>query len=369
MSQERSGDVAAAPVQFPAVTLKPSANQTIEQFFATVPASRSPSSLADFGYVYNQQGALVQKSNGLPFVWMGQKHYDKLGDAIVEELYRMLEQKYAMSRLQVPFDAVNNEPTCPIFVSPGFEAKASVMYLCQGSGAVRPGMWARALCINESLQTGSIFRYVDEAYKRGWGVVVVNPNENVKLDDSVPEPAPEGPNGDTMQYWLGTADSDWKRFCHLRNQKLTPIRGSRSPMEHAHYVYHHLLMRQAPQVRNIFIVAHSFGGRCTTAIVRNETADVAARVRAIAFTDAINDLDRSDDALVKKIMQGRCINWVASHAPLDTPERGGRLGCRELSSGHVKHENTSESCRTSVFAYFDQVLEATATSSGNETKK
>ena len=37
----------------------------------------------------------------------------------------------------------------PIFVSPNLDTKATVLLLVQGSGAVRPGIWARALCIND----------------------------------------------------------------------------------------------------------------------------------------------------------------------------------------------------------------------------
>ena len=37
----------------------------------------------------------------------------------------------------------------PIFVSPNLDQKATVLLLVQGSGAVRPGIWARALCIND----------------------------------------------------------------------------------------------------------------------------------------------------------------------------------------------------------------------------
>jgi hypothetical protein len=37
----------------------------------------------------------------------------------------------------------------PIFVSPDIATKSTVLLLVQGSGAVRPGIWARALCIND----------------------------------------------------------------------------------------------------------------------------------------------------------------------------------------------------------------------------
>ena len=40
-------------------------------------------------------------------------------------------------------------------------------------------MWARALCINDSLAEGTIFSYLEEALlARDWGILVLNPNQN-----------------------------------------------------------------------------------------------------------------------------------------------------------------------------------------------
>lgn len=47
-----------------------------------------------------------------------------------------------------------------------------LILLIQGSGAVRAGQWARALTINDSLHTGSIFPYLKQAKENGYGVIV-----------------------------------------------------------------------------------------------------------------------------------------------------------------------------------------------------
>lgn len=39
-------------------------------------------------------------------------------------------------------------------------------------------MWARAVCINDSLEMGSILPYLVRAKKNGLGVIVFNPNRN-----------------------------------------------------------------------------------------------------------------------------------------------------------------------------------------------
>jgi hypothetical protein len=44
--------------------------------------------------------------------------------------------------------------------------------------SLRPGVWARSLCINDSLRTGSMFPYFDRAIEEGYGIIVLNPNLN-----------------------------------------------------------------------------------------------------------------------------------------------------------------------------------------------
>ena len=43
---------------------------------------------------------------------------------------------------------------------------------------MRAGVWARSVCMNESLDLGSMFYFLDEAKKRNMGAIVFNPNFN-----------------------------------------------------------------------------------------------------------------------------------------------------------------------------------------------
>ena len=53
--------------------------------------------LQEFGYFYNENGELRQIAKpDEPFAWLGQKHYDYLGEAVVEELYKIMETKYGL---------------------------------------------------------------------------------------------------------------------------------------------------------------------------------------------------------------------------------------------------------------------------------
>ena len=343
---------------------------------ATVPRTTNPTCLADFGYEYTADGRLVQQATKAPFAWLGQKHYDFLGEAIVNDLYAMLEARFGLERVPFPAHPVSEKGkaagdsrvTAPVFVSPGFEKAETLVILCQGSGAVRPGMWARALCINNSLKEGTIFTYLEEIQKRGWAVIVCNPNQS----SVVPQPTQVQVNlslEDACDFWLGTPDPQWKRMNLEREKSAAAVEGCETPMDHICTVWEQLVRPAA--AKRVPIIAHSFGGICTTTLACDFPDEFDARVPAIAWTDAINNVERclsqspkcpADRKLATKmlsdrmaVIRDRSVNWVASTAKLDTPLRSPSK-CVELSAGHDTHEWTSAACWTSVFKFLDKKI-------------
>lgn len=89
-----------------------------------------------------------------------------------------------------------------------------------------------------------------------------------------------------------------------------PIPLNRSPEEHVVCVWDTLVQRA--QAKHIGIVAHSYGGVATMALLRARTDDVYARVPAIAFTDAVHSVSVRDPQKVRDIIRDRSINWVSS---------------------------------------------------------
>lgn len=56
--------------------------------------------------------------------------------------------------------------------------------------SISAGQWARALCINDSLDVGAILGYLSKAIKAGFAVIVFNPNLNyqpLNLEDARPK--------------------------------------------------------------------------------------------------------------------------------------------------------------------------------------
>jgi hypothetical protein len=148
-----------------------------EAMMKTVPATTCPKTLADFNYAYDSEGCLRTLDGGFGFHFVSQQHYDALGDIIVRHLQLTMMREYRLIEHKLPEGADPDGPKNNIFVSADWQTCDVLLLIIQGSGAVRPGQWARALCINDSIHIGSILPYLEEARSRHWGVMVFNPNQ------------------------------------------------------------------------------------------------------------------------------------------------------------------------------------------------
>lgn len=116
-------------------------------------------------------------------------------------------------------------PKCNIFISEDFHTnKDKCLVLIQGTGAVRAGVWARSVCVNQNLHLGSMLPMIEFAHANKYSVIVLNPNMAV-------DPCTN-----------------------------SPISINRTMQTHCDYVWKHFIS-DCPAER-IAIVAHSAGGRC-----------------------------------------------------------------------------------------------------------
>eukprot|EP01012_Entosiphon_sulcatum_P019104 TRINITY_DN23938_c0_g1_i3.p1 TRINITY_DN23938_c0_g1~~TRINITY_DN23938_c0_g1_i3.p1 ORF type:complete len:351 (-),score=53.69 TRINITY_DN23938_c0_g1_i3:63-1094(-) len=313
----------------------------------TVPRTPNPTSLAEFGYRYNERGELRHVDTNKPFAWLGQKHYDAIGDIIVKHIQDLMKEEGLIEEF-IP--SLECESRCNIFRTPDALTNPDrLMLLIQGSGAVRAGQWARALCINATLEQGTILPYLKRAREAGFGVIVFNPNFN-----AVPAPLPPQEFEDPFQFWLGTPDAEWKKLQQRREAHATPIPGSTSPEEHTVTVWDMFGAKAA--ARAVVIVAHSYGGINTLALLRDRERQIEPRLKGIALTDALQKSKYFTTPLsVQKIMARTSLNWVASNNPLDSPEPS-KFNYKRVSAGHDTHEYTSSACIESVFRWLEEKL-------------
>jgi len=259
-----------------------------------------------------------------------------------------LGSKYGLKEVWLPVGAKEGEPRCNIFMSDdALTNTQKLLLLVQGSGAVRPGQWARALCINDTLDMGTIFPYLERAKNAGYGVIVFNPNENSVVIDT-----------DNKDHLMKKAFLTAKKPPGMLNigsgskpPRRAPIPGNDSPPGHTIYVWDQFVTKA--KAEKIAIVAHSAGGHCTMCLLRERTDEVLPRLKVIAFTDSVHSLALREKKVVKKFLKENAINWVKSDRPLDSKitdyDRSG--GCKEVSAGHPKHEWTSGCSVESVFKF------------------
>ncbi|XP_053611254.1 FAM172 family protein homolog CG10038 [Plodia interpunctella] len=277
----------------------------------------------DLGYDFNAEGQLRKiGADGLltsePFQFNVsdkhqecQAHYEKLGDAITNYIYHLLETQENLVRLTVPEGS--SEGTF-IFVSKDYDKKDVLMILINGSGAVRAGQWARSLIINDCLDMGTQIPYIQKAQSKGYGVMVLNTNDNCL------------PNG--------------KKIPH-----------SSTAEEHARYIWDTYVGKA--NANSIVIVAHSYGGVVTLTLADQLKNKFDDRVKAIAFTDSVHSFSNIKMSKhFKEISQ----NWISSSAAVDTPMNTPEFDCLRVSAGHPKHEMTSYACMDSVFKFIEDKL-------------
>ncbi|KAJ2832012.1 hypothetical protein GGI24_001382, partial [Coemansia furcata] len=174
--------------------------------------------LSELGYEFDlTNGKLRNTSTGEPYkysVFGSDKKknadlYHSLLAPASRDVYRVLvESDLGMEPIAVP-DA--RQPHCNIYVTPDGLSKKHLVVIITGHG-VCGGVWAWNVLVKEGLRAGSVVEYVRGCVRRGYGVLVLNPNENIVAPDGFPE---------TFNTYAGHS---------------TPIHGSETPDEHVGYV-------------------------------------------------------------------------------------------------------------------------------------
>jgi hypothetical protein len=291
--------------------------------------------ISDFNYEY-KDGKLRNIDNGEPFAFINQSHYNAMGDAIVKHIQDTMKEKFHFEEHFVDSKKQNN-----IFLSKdALTNPDKLLIIIQGSGAVRPGQWSRALCINDSLHTGACLDYIEQAMNEGYAVMVLNPNTVLAPKNEI--------NVEKRDTFLTSEVT-------LQNVEWEPIEHSSSSSEHVIYCYDEYISKS--KAKNICIVAHSAGGSATISLL-DARFESLKNLKAIGFTDSVHFAYKDLSKECKEFLKNSAINWVKSDKPLDTKfEFRESAGCPEVSAGHTKHENTSSSCQVSLFKFLNEKLE------------
>lgn len=273
----------------------------------------------DTGFYFTESGEFLDESNS-KFVFAvsdshneNQARYEKIGDAVTEYIYKLMEEKFQLERIRIPVEIESSEPASFVFASANFrESKKNKLVLINGSGAVRAGQWARSIIVNNNLYSGSMLPYIGWAKDNDFDILVLNTNES----------------GSKMK-------------------------GSEDPFDHAQTVWNNFL--NGIHQKCVYIVAHSFGGVVVQKLIK-KNLNFDEIVSKIAFTDSVHMGKVGSETTP-------CINWVTSSKPVDT-YLGGGIGASKRSAGCRDHPWTSHFAMDSIFSWF---MEDTANLNDIET--
>ncbi|XP_055742006.1 cotranscriptional regulator FAM172A homolog isoform X8 [Salvelinus fontinalis] len=278
------------------------------------PPLNFPKTLEEFEYAFNEQGRLRHTTTGEAYVFnaredlhrWNQKRYEALGEIITRYVYQLLETKCNLTKEIVPVDATEEEPKSFIYLSAdAMSNPAKLLVLIQGCGVVRAGQWARRLIINQDLDSGTQIPFITRAQEEGYSVMVLNPNENhleverpakptpLLSPEASDEPAEKRERKDDRE--SKKKRDFYEKYRNPQKESETeqiPIRENGSPEEHVLYVWDHFVSKAA--ARNVFVVAHSYGGLSLVELMIQREAQVKNRVCAVAMTDSIHNIWHQD---------------------------------------------------------------------------
>jgi hypothetical protein len=260
----------------------------------------------NFNYSF-QRNRLVSALTGESYVFS--ENYESLGTFVSMYVQSILLE---MSLLQtwIPFES----PSVNIFHSVDAFENSRLLVIIQGSGKVRPGQWSRSVCINDSLEAGSMFSYIVQAINLNYGILILNPN--------------------------------------LRRDPLSgkEISINSSSISHCNYVWETFVKKS--KASQIFIAAHSYGGVCTVNLLKTHGAFFKKKVKAIALLDSVHKTVTELSFDQRDFFKSTAKNWKKSQKPLGTVIPSPSEGCPCVSAGDTRHEYTSYAAQSEVFIFF-----------------
>uniref|UniRef100_A0A8B9HTP2 Arb2 domain-containing protein n=1 Tax=Astyanax mexicanus TaxID=7994 RepID=A0A8B9HTP2_ASTMX len=301
------------------------------------PALVFPQTLEEFEYAFNEHGQLRHTRTGEPFVFnykedlhrWNQKRYEALGEIITQYVYERLEKDCKLRKEMLPVDAEEDEPKSFFYLSEdALTNPDKLLVLIQGGGVVRAGQWARRLIINEDLDSGTQIPFINRAMKEGYGVMVLNPNENFLEVEKAPEAEQSGADSSDEP-----AEKRERREEREGKKKKEFYEKYRNPQKE----------RETERI--------------PIRMIQRED-EVKSRLTAVAMTDSVHNVWHQEASrTIQDWLKEKCCNWVSSSEPLDTPLDAMLPDCPRRSAGTERHELTSWKSFQSIFKYFDKHLE------------
>ncbi|KAI8322099.1 hypothetical protein GQ54DRAFT_288652 [Martensiomyces pterosporus] len=225
----------------------------------------------------------------------------------------------------------SRQPHCNIYATRGALESQNLVVIVTGHG-VRAGVWAWNVLVKQGLRAGSVIEYIKDCVNRGFGVLVLNPNENIVAPDGLPE---------TFNSYTG---------------KSLPISGSETPNEHVGYVWRHII--RDSKAESVTFVAYNTAGIAVADLLQYDFERFAAKVSGVAFIDSLHSTFQMQSIHVKWLEMA-AKQWITSADPAGEQVSSGSVGCVTVSAGNDTdyRELTPFVCKTLVIDYISDCFD------------
>lgn len=183
---------------------------------------------------------------------------EKRQDAILEIVTNIIYKKMEKAGLKRYYLNRGWPSTFVYATRRNFTNSKKLMIIIHGSGKVRAGQWSRRLILYHSLGKGSQMKYIDDARKYGYDLLVMNTNDNVRYN---------------------------------RSGQPVFIPGSETPERHAISVWDRFVA-PSRNIGKVVVMAHSYGGVVTLTLARYRPQQFFRLVKRVAFTDSVHSFLR-----------------------------------------------------------------------------
>ncbi|KAJ2872592.1 hypothetical protein GGH93_003906 [Coemansia aciculifera] len=294
--------------------------------------------LSELGYEFDlTSGKLRNTSTGEPYEYntygsdkkKNAELYQSLLAPASRDVYRILvESDLHMEPIAVPD---SRQPHCNIYVTPGGLSQKHLVVIVTGHG-VNGGVWAWNVLVKEGLRAGSVIEYVRGCVQRGYGVLVLNPNENIVATDGFPE---------TFNTYVGHS---------------TPIHGSETPDEHVGFVWSRII--RGSLAETVAFVTFNTAGIAVVDLLKHDYAQFISKSVGIVFIDSAHSTFKLErEALGWLRLAAK--QWENSAEPADSLVENDRVGCVAVSAGNSSdcRELVPIACMESVLEYISSCFE------------
>ncbi|KAJ2617143.1 hypothetical protein H4S08_000467 [Coemansia sp. RSA 1365] len=301
------------------------------------PKPQVRATLEDLGFRIDPEDGKVRNINsGEPFEFdassKNKKHNKELYYSLIHPasraVYDIMTGELCMKTIPVPND---NQPHTNIYATPGALDKEKLVVIIVGNGT-SGGVWAWNILVKSGIDNGSVVNYIRDCVQLGFGVLVLNPNENFIAPDGHPE---------TINSYDG---------------QLTAIKDCETADEHVGYVWSHIL--RDSKAKTLAFVVYNTAGSSIVDVLKYDFACFVNKTACIAFIDTMHSIYGLGNGALAWLERG-AKQWQTSTEPSDQPVDNEYIGCPAVSVENLteSREMTPAICRESVVDYLTICLD------------